>query len=155
MHVKLTMTGKTSEKFIKEGMDFYRKRIVAFSKLELQEIKIPGKVKNPAAIKATEGEHLLRHMPDQFVHVRFDEKGKNFTSQEFAEFMEKQFVQGARGINFLIGGAYGFAQPVKSKARKSISLSAMTFSHQIVRLIALEQIYRALTIINNHPYHHS
>lgn len=153
MRIKLSMIGKTDEKFIREGIAFYQKRVAHFSKIEWQEL--PSSGKGQQDITQFEGEQLLKHMQPRFTHVLLDESGKLMDSEQFAVFLEKQFVQGKKGIHFFIGGAYGFSQAIRDTADTSISLSPMTFSHQLVRLVALEQIYRALSIINNHPYHNA
>lgn len=155
MHIKLTMIGKTNEAFVKNGMEFYRKRILPFSKLEIEALKGGKKDKTRDAICKAEEEQLMKALSPRFVKILFDEQGKQFTSTHFAEFMEKQVIKGGKGIQFFIGGAYGFSDNFRKQADASVSLSPMTFSHQLVRLVALEQIYRALTIINGHPYHHS
>ncbi|MFO8002352.1 MAG: 23S rRNA (pseudouridine(1915)-N(3))-methyltransferase RlmH, partial [Marinilabilia sp.] len=148
--------GRTSEKWLKEGVSGYVGRIghyLPFEEKILPEIKNAGKLKT-AVLKQQEGESILKAIDNQDRVVLLDENGKLLTSRGFAEFMEKQMISGCRRLVFVIGGAWGFSDDVLRRADAKISLSRMTFSHQMVRLIFTEQLYRAMTILNNEPYHH-
>jgi 23S rRNA (pseudouridine1915-N3)-methyltransferase len=150
------MIGKTDEAWLKTGIDDYFKRIsryIPFQDIIIQDIK-KGKNMPEAVIKEREGELILKNISGADILVLLDEKGKLYSSREFAAFMEKQMLSGARNLFFVIGGAYGFSKDVYDRADALFSLSKMTFSHQMVRLIFAEQLYRANTIINNEPYHH-
>ena len=150
------MVGRTSEKWLQEGIVHYFNRLKHYLPFEakiLPGIKNGGKL-TPEVLKQKEGKEILKNIDASDRLILLDENGKNFTSREFAGFVEKQMVSGTRRLVFVIGGAWGFSDDVYGRANYKISLSPMTFSHQIVRLIFAEQLYRALTILNHEPYHH-
>jgi 23S rRNA (pseudouridine1915-N3)-methyltransferase len=157
MKIQLIKVGKDQEKFITEGFDLYRNRIINY--LTFEELTIPAlkntKNLSPEEVKQKEGELILKSLKDESFTVLLDEKGETFDSPGFANFIQLRMNSGIRQLNFVIGGAYGFSPSVHKKANTKISLSKMTFSHQIVRLIFMEQLYRALTILNNQPYHNA
>ncbi|NJK85944.1 MAG: 23S rRNA (pseudouridine(1915)-N(3))-methyltransferase RlmH [Bacteroidales bacterium] len=155
MKIVLINTGKTTENHIKEGLDVYFKRLSHYFPLEI--IDIPEvKTKQPGAEKQKEmeGELLLKYIPKYDYVIVLDEKGMEYSSEEFAGHLQKLMNRGIKSLAFITGGAYGFSKEVYAKAHERISLSRMTFPHQLVRLIFIEQLYRAATILNNEPYHH-
>ena len=156
MKITLLVIGKTDSKYITEGINEYVKRLNHYIKFEIEVIPDIKKNKNFSIElqKNQEGELiLLRNQPGKELHL-FDEKGKMFTSREFAGFLEKKMASGLKELVFIVGGPYGFSQKVYETAKSKISLSKLTFSHQMVRLMCVEQIYRAFTILNGEPYHH-
>lgn len=156
MKVLLLMVGKTAEPWLQKGVKQYFDRLTHYLPFEakvLPDIKNAGKMK-PEALKQLEGEVILKNVENSDQLILLDEGGKLFSSREFSEYMEKQMLGGARRLIFVIGGAWGFSEDVYQRANGKLSLSRMTFSHQMVRLIFAEQLYRAMTILKNEPYHH-
>lgn len=156
MVIDLIAIGKTDSPDIVRITEEYMRRInfhVKFSLVFLPDVKTTKKLP-PARQKQLEGEQLLRQFSAGDHVVLLDEKGSEHTSKEFAALLEKRMASGIRRLCFVIGGPYGFSEEVYGRANGKISLSRMTFSHQIVRAIFTEQLYRAFTIINNEPYHH-
>ncbi len=156
MKITLLVIGKTDSKYLTEGINEYVKRLNHYIKFEIEVIPDIKKSKTLSIElqKNQEGEIILsRNLPGKELHL-FDEKGKNFTSREFAAFLEKKMASGLKELVLVVGGPYGFSQKVYATAKSKISLSKLTFSHQMVRLMCVEQIYRAFTILNGEPYHH-
>lgn len=156
MKVTLLVVGKTDEPYINEGIERYAKRLKHYVDFKLEVIPDIKKTKNTTTElqKIKEGELILsKWTPAKEFHL-FDEKGKMFTSREFAGFLEKKMLSGLKELVFVIGGPYGFSDEVYQKAGSKISLSRMTFSHQLARLLCTEQLYRAFTILKGEPYHH-
>lgn len=153
MKCRVIWMGKTREPWIKEGVAEYAARIGRYLSLAIDELKDE---KNAEAEEGRrrEGERLLKQVASQTVLVALDERGEQMDSRHFAAFIGKHRDSGTSEMLFAIGGAYGFSDEVRSRADKVLSLSAMTFTHQMVRPFLLEQIYRACTILNNEPYHH-
>lgn len=156
MKITLLTVGKTDVKWVKEGLDLYSSRLVHY--VPFQIVEIP-ELKNVSAlskeqIKQKEGELLLKILKPADEVILMDEHGREFTSVEFAKNLEEKISRASRDMVFVIGGAYGFSPDVYSRANGKISLSKMTFSHQMVRTIFAEQLYRAFTIIKGEPYHH-
>lgn len=155
MKLVLTETGKSKEKAIKELIAEYTKRIRRFNPIEvhtLKEGRLP-KGSGGEEVSRLEAEYLLKYLtPDDHV-VLLDEKGKQMSSRSFAAFIKNRLLLPKTRLVFVIGGAYGFHKTVYERADETISLSSMTISHQIIRPIFMEQLYRAFTIINHHPYH--
>lgn len=152
----LLTVGKTDVKWVKEGLDLYVSRLkhyVPFSVVEIPELKKVSSLTHQQ-IKEKEGELILKQVGPSDILVLMDEHGREYRSLEFAEFIEKQMASGAKNVIFTIGGAYGFSEEVYQRANLKISLSKMTFSHQMVRAIFAEQLYRAFTILKGEPYHH-
>ena len=153
MKIEIWWIGKTFQDFTQKGYTVFLKRIEKFGSINIVEF---GEVKgqaNPKIVKNMEAEKILVKLkPDDFL-ILLDEKGKSFTSVEFADFIQKKENQSIKKLVFLIGGAYGFDEKVYERANDKISLSKMTFSHQLIRLIFMEQLYRAYAIMNNFPYH--
>ena len=154
MQIKLIVVGKTNVSFVKEGFEEYRKRLkhyVNFTYIELPDVK---KQQTKELLKKAEGEKLLQQFKPGDKVVLLDEKGKTYRSVEFARQLENWQLQSVSQVVFVIGGAYGFSDDVYRRADLKISLSPMTFSHQMIRLIFIEQLYRAFTIIKGKKYHH-
>jgi len=156
MKITLLTVGKTDVKWVREGLELYSSRLVhyiPFSLVEIPELKNVSALSQDQ-IKSREGELILKHLKPADELVLLDEHGREFRSVEFAEFIEGRMSRSSRDLVFVIGGAYGFSGDVYSRADSKISLSKMTFSHQMVRTIFAEQLYRAFTIMRGEPYHH-
>jgi 23S rRNA (pseudouridine1915-N3)-methyltransferase len=156
MKVTLLVVGKTDKQFMIEGIKQYSSRLkhyVDFNIEVIPDIKKTRKI-TPEQQKEMEGEKILAQWASSKELHLFDEKGKNYSSREFAGFLEKKMLSGLKELVFVIGGPYGFSDAVYQKATSKISLSRMTFSHQLARLLCVEQIYRAFTILKGEPYHH-
>jgi len=156
MHLTLLAVGKTDIPWVKEGLEMYVSRLRHYIPFTLTEIP---ELKNVAAltrdqIKEREGELILKSIkPSDFV-VLLDERGKEYRSIEFSQDLAKKLSTAARDLVYVIGGAYGFSEEVYARADSKLSLSKMTYSHQIIRTIFAEQLYRAFTIMKGEPYHH-
>ena len=156
MKIALVVIGKTDARYFMEAIDEYKNRLVHYIPFEMQVIPDVKNAKHlsESLQKEKEGELILKSLQQGDYLVLLDEKGKDFTSMEFARYIEKKMQTVPRRLVFAVGGPYGFSEAVYKAASEKISLSRMTFSHQMVRLIFVEQIYRAMTILNNEPYHH-
>ena len=156
MNIELIVVGKTDSKEVNALVDMYTKRINFYNKFNITYIPDIRNSKNlsEAQQKSAEGEAILRLLDDSDRVVLLDEKGSEFRSIEYAEWLQKRMNSGVKRLVFIIGGPYGFSPEVYSRSNEKISLSKMTFSHQIIRAIFTEQLYRAFSIINNSPYHH-
>ena len=156
MNVKLLTVGKTDVPWVKEGLDLYASRLRHYVPFTVEEIPELKKVSSltEEQIKQKEGELILKQVGPQDTVILMDERGQQMRSTEFASWLEKQLSGGSKGLVFVIGGAYGFSPDVYTRATGKISLSKMTFSHQMVRTIFAEQLYRACTILKGEPYHH-
>ena len=156
MKIKLLQLGKTQHDYLKQGVSFYEQRLRGFIPFEtdtIEPVRLPSG-STVAQVKLREGDNILARLRPEDKLVLLDEKGKKFNSQGFADFIQKRLKEGLKNLVFVIGGAYGFSDQVYARAQWQVSLSEMTFSHQLIRLIFMEQLYRAMTILNNHPYHH-
>lgn len=156
MKIALLTVGKTDRDWVKQGIDIYVSRLkhyIPFSIIEIPELKNVSALSKDQ-IKTREGELILKNVRPTDDVILLDEHGKEFTSVEFAKILQDKISYVGKDIVFVIGGAYGFSQPVYDRANSKISLSRMTFSHQMVRAIFTEQLYRAFTIIKGEPYHH-
>lgn len=156
MKIQLLAVGKTTTSYIMTGIEAYVNRLKHYLPFEF---KVVADVKNTRRLSheqqcQAEGAIILSTLQPGDYLVLLDEKGKEFTSREFSGYMEKRMAAVSRNIVFVIGGPYGFSQDVYKRADDKISLSRMTFSHEMVRLFFVEQLYRAMTIMNNEPYHH-
>ena len=156
MKITLMTVGKTDVKWVKEGLDLYASRLVHYIPFQIQEIP---ELKNVSAlsrdqIKQKEGELALKLLKPSDEVILLDEHGSEFSSIAFARYVEEKVSHGSKDIVFVIGGAYGFSPEMYRRASGKISLSKMTFSHQMVRTVFAEQLYRAFTIIKGEPYHH-
>jgi len=156
MNIKLITIGKTDNKNLQSLIDEYTKRLSFYVKFELEIIPDIKNVKNlsEAQQKEKEGELILSKITPTDHLILLDENGKTFSSVGFSEFLQKKMNAGIKTLVFVIGGPYGFSETVYKQAVGKVSLSEMTFSHQMVRLFVIEQIYRGFTILRNEPYHH-
>lgn len=156
MQLTLIAVGKTDQTELNSLIENYMARLrkyISFSFEIIPDVKA-SKARTTDRQKESEGDEILSRLkPTDFV-VLLDEKGKMLTSREFAEKINQKMVESIKRMVLVIGGPYGFSKPVYTRANALLSLSRMTFSHQMVRLFAIEQIYRAFTIINKEPYHH-
>lgn len=154
MKIKLLTMGKTDTGWVREGLELYVARLEHYIPFSVQELPQLKKVSSfsPAQIKEKEGDMLLGAVKPSDEVILLDEHGREFRSVEFADFIREKMNRG-RDLVFIIGGAYGFAPRVYDRADGKISLSKMTFSHQMVRTVFAEQLYRAFTIIKGEPYH--
>ena len=156
MRITLLTVGKTDIKWVSEGLEVYSSRLRHYIPFEIKEIP---ELKNASSlsrdqIKTAEGKLILKNLRDSDEVVLLDEHGREFRSVEFASMLEKRLSASSRDLVFVIGGAYGFSTEVYERASSKISLSKMTFSHQMVRTIFVEQLYRSFTIIRGESYHH-
>lgn len=156
MRITLLTIGKTDRSDLSALIDVYVKRLghyLPFDLKVLPDVKRSPKT-TPELQKEQEGRELLRQIEPTDWLVLFDERGGRYTSVGFADYLQEQMNRGQRRVVFAIGGAYGFSPEVYARANAQITLSSMTFSHQMVRLFAAEQLYRAMTILRGEPYHH-
>jgi len=156
MTIKLLAVGKTDDKDLQKLIDHYVKRLKHYCKFKIEIIPDIKKSKkmDENLQKQKEGELILAKTQSSDILVLLDENGKNFSSVGFSTWLQKQMNTSMKQLIFVIGGPYGFSDEVYQRANQKISLSKMTFSHQMVRLFFTEQIYRAFTILKNEPYHH-
>ena len=156
MKIKLLAIGKTDNKHLIQLIEEYQNRLKHYIKFELEVIPDIKNVKNLSEVqqKEKEGALILSKLQNTDDLVLLDNKGKHFTSIEFSQYLQKKMNSGIKQLVLVIGGPYGFSDTVYKKAIAKISLSKMTFSHQMIRLFTVEQIYRAFTILKNEPYHH-
>ena len=156
MKISLVVIGKTDASFFSEAVQEYAGRLTHYIPFEMVVIPDIKNVKNlsQAQQKEKEGELILKAIQPGDCLVLLDEHGKEYTSLQFASYLEKKMHIVNKRLVFVIGGPYGFCDTVYNAAREKISLSKMTFSHQMIRLVFVEQIYRAMTILANEPYHH-
>ena len=156
MNIKLIAIGKTDNKALQSLVDDYTKRLSFYIKFDLDIIPDIKNVKNlsESQQKEKESDLILAKITPTDQLILLDENGKNFSSVAFSEELQKKMNSGVKTLVFVIGGPYGFSETVYAKAQGKISLSVMTFSHQMVRLFFIEQLYRGFTILRNEPYHH-
>jgi 23S rRNA (pseudouridine1915-N3)-methyltransferase len=156
MKIRLILTGKTEETHIREGIQIYEKRLkhyILFEQLVIADVRRTAGM-TEELLREKEADLQLKQIhPGDFV-VLLDEKGKEHRSVEYAAFLQQRMNSGIKTLVFVIGGPYGFASSVHKRSDAKLSLSKLTFSHQIVRILFMEQLYRAFTIIKNEPYHH-
>lgn len=157
MKITLILVGKTNKEFIKEGVEEYEKRIKKYLNFEIIYINdVKNKSKLPIdVLKKEEGTNILRIVNNYQDSYLLDDKGREFDSIGFSKFIENNIINSTKNLTFIVGGAFGFSDEVYGKIKNKISLSRLTFSHQIIRTIFVEQIYRALSIIKGEPYHHN
>jgi len=156
MKITFITVGKTEEAYLKDGIEKYVKRLKHYTRLiivEIDELK-NTKALTPDQQKAKEAELILKKISPLDHVILLDENGTELSSQQFAAYVNKKALGSVSNVVFVVGGPYGFDQSVYERANDKISLSAMTFSHQMVRLFFVEQLYRAFTIIKGEPYHH-
>ena len=156
MKIVLVVVGKTNEKYLIEGISDYQKRLKHYINFEIVEILNIKNVKNfsEKQLIRKEGEMILKQINTSDYLVLLDDQGNDFSSPSFAEKLQQWMISGKKRLVFVVGGAYGFSQEVYDRGNEKLSLSRMTFSHQMVRLFFVEQLYRGYTILNNEPYHH-
>lgn len=156
MKILLIVIGKTDLEWLRTGIELYTERISRFVQFEIQVIPDLRNTRNmePAVQKVREGESILKLLQPSDDVFLLDDKGREMSSPELAQWLEKHMAQSSKRLVFIIGGPYGFSADVYNRVPGRISLSRMTFSHQMVRLIFVEQLYRAFSILNNLPYHH-
>ena len=153
MEIKLIVVGKTKSSELVRLINEYVKRINFYKKFKIIVVNsLKSKKNSEKEIKKIEGENVLKSVKKNELIFLLDENGKSFNSRKFADFLSNKFKTN-KSIVFVVGGSHGFSNEIKQKSNEIISLSEMTFSHQIIRLFFTEQVYRALTILNNHPYH--
>ena len=155
MKIVLLVTGKTTDSRLVSLIDEYQQRLkhyVPFEFVVLPDIK-NAKSLSKDQLKAAEGEAILRYLTPAMDVLLLDEHGHEYRSMEYADFLQKKMSSG-KDLTLVIGGAYGFSREVYARANGKISLSQMTFSHQMIRLMVVEQLYRAMTILRGEPYHH-
>lgn len=155
MKIKTIFVGKLQDRYLKEGIDTYLGRISRYAQVDLIEVEddaVTVKADHSRA-KEREAERILKRVSPDSVLVALDEKGKGMTSPDIAGFIQKLRDSGTKEISFAVGGSLGLGEKVRERADLVLSLSQMTFTHQMVRIILLEQIYRAFTIIKGEPYH--
>lgn len=156
MKIKLLVLGKTNKSYFVEAEQEYLKRLskyIQFEKIELPDVKNSGNL-SENQLKMEEGKSILSKLEKQTILVLLDENGKEFSSKSFSVWIKDEMNKGPKSITFVIGGAYGFSEEIYKVAHYKISLSKMTFNHQMVRMIFIEQIYRAFSILRGEPYHH-
>lgn len=156
MKVEVWAIGKTSENYLETGIAIFEKRLKNY--LPFQWLVLPGvktKTTDGQLLRQEEGKLVLSKLNDEDFLVLLDERGKHFSSVELATWMQQRLNASHRRLIFLIGGAFGFSPEIYARANAELSLSRLTFSHQMVRLFFLEQLYRAMTILRNEPYHNS
>lgn len=156
MTIKLLCVGKTDDRALKTLIDKYVQRLAHYNRFELEVIP---DIKNTKSLdstrqKALEGKEILNKLSPADYVVLLDENGKQYTSEDFAQYLQKQLNSGKKQLIFVLGGPYGFSEEVYQRAQGKLSLSKMTFSHQMVRLFFVEQLYRGFSILRNEPYHH-
>ncbi len=156
MKITLLSLGKTEERYLMEGIDLYLKRLKHYIKLEFLEIP---ELKNTKGLsqdqqKTKEAELIMKKLNSTDYVVLLDERGSELSSLQFADLLNKRMLASTQNLVFIIGGPYGFDASVYQRANEKLSLSKLTFSHQMVRLFFVEQVYRAFTILKGEPYHH-
>ncbi len=155
MYIKLLAIGKTDDAYLKTGIEKYLSRLKHYISFEMEIIAdLKAKQQTHELQKWKEGEQILSKTDKTDFLILLDEKGDVHSSEQFAELINQKMIRGLKNLVFVIGGAFGFSEEVYKRANAKISLSRMTFSHQMVRLIFVEQLYRAFTILKNEPYHH-
>lgn len=158
MKIELITIGKSEDKYIIDTLNKFLKKLSFYVSFTMSEI-VPSSSSLKSSsdisfIKEIEGDYILKKVSTSDYLILLDERGTKFSSQKFANFIEKKSLSSLKSMIFVIGGAYGFSEKVYKRADDLISLSEMTFNHQLIRVMFLEQIYRAFTIIKGEPYHH-
>ena len=156
MKIVFLSLGKTNEKYLIEGISLYQNRLKHYTSFEMIEIPNIKKSKNLTKLELMkkEGDLILKNIQNSDHLVLLDEKGKEYNSINFSEKIQNWMLSGKKRIVFVVGGSYGFSNDLYHRGNEKISLSKMTFSHQMVRLFFMEQLYRGYSILNNEPYHH-
>ena len=156
MNIELIVVGKTDSKEVEALVEMYSKRVNRYCRFSITTLADVRNTRNmiPQRQKQLEGEAILRLVGEGDYLTLMDERGAQYTSVEYAQWLQKRMLSGVKRLVLVIGGPYGFSEEVYGRANGKISLSKMTFSHQIVRALFAEQLYRAFTILHNEPYHH-
>ncbi|MCF6307687.1 MAG: 23S rRNA (pseudouridine(1915)-N(3))-methyltransferase RlmH [Flavobacteriaceae bacterium] len=156
MKIKLLAIGKTDSKHLQQLIEEYTKRLGFYVSFNLEIIPDIKNSKNlsEAQQKKAEGDEILKRIDKPDTLILLDENGKTYSSVQFSEYLQKKMNSGLKTLVFVIGGPYGFSDEIYKRANGKVSLSTMTFSHQMVRLFFIEQLYRGFTILRNEPYHH-
>jgi 23S rRNA (pseudouridine1915-N3)-methyltransferase len=156
MKITLLAIGKTDNRELQQLIDEYQRRLIRYVPFHFETIPDARNTKNlsEAQQKQVEGNEILRKVETSDRLILLDENGKSYSSVEFSVYLQKQMNSGLKNLVFVIGGPYGFSDEVYERANGKLSLSKMTFSHQMVRLFFIEQLYRGYTILKNEPYHH-
>jgi len=154
--IKLLWVGKTADKYIEEGVGIYCQRLSHYCRFDTHTLPDIKNAKNLSKneLKEKEGKLILAATSTSDILILLDEGGRQYTSPQLASYVQKLLNRGAQQIVFVIGGAYGFSNEIYNRAEGKLSLSPLTFSHQMVRLVFTEQLYRAFTILKGEPYHH-
>ncbi|MBK9638564.1 MAG: 23S rRNA (pseudouridine(1915)-N(3))-methyltransferase RlmH [Bacteroidetes bacterium] len=156
MKIKVIFVNKTAGSWVKEGLTEYKSRLKRYLAVDFIELEMGSSTKRKEQeIMEDESSKILSNVKSIDHLVLLDENGSVLSSEEFAKWMNKKFISIQGDLIFVVGGAYGFHSDLKERANEQISLSSMTFTHQMVRVIFVEQLYRAMTILKNEPYHHS
>ncbi len=157
MNIEIWSIGKDNESFIDDGVNYYFQKTRPWNPVELVIMQLPKKIAttDAARTKLQEEEMLLKKLQPHHYLILLDERGKSLTSPQWSQQFQQCMNQGAKTVVILIGGAFGVTDNIKKRANQCWSLSAQVFPHQLVRLIVAEQVYRAFSILNNSPYHHS
>lgn len=155
MRLGLYCVGRISEDWLRRGVDEYAGRIRRYLPLEIHELKEEksGRKPDPGRVRELEGKRLLERLPKRGVVLALDENGRRVTSRQLAGLLERQLLDGCAELALAVGGAYGLSDALKTRADEVVSLSPLTLTHQLARLLLFEQLYRALTIVRNEPYH--
>lgn len=155
MNIKLIVVGKTNQSYVEEGVNEYFSRLKHYISFEIIVVPDVKGAKNlsSSTLKDKEAENIIKYLNNQDSVVLLDEHGQEFRSKEFAQYLQKKMNQGTKTLVFVVGGAFGFSDKMYSLTSEKISISKMTFSHQMIRLLFTEQLYRAFTILHNEPYH--
>ena len=156
MKIKLIVVGKTNAKYLLEGEREYEKRLlhyINFEEIIILDVKQSGKL-SESEIKKKEGQLILAKLENSDHVILLDDKGKSYSSVEFADFLQQKMISSLKSLVFVVGGAFGFSDEVYQRANSKVSLSKMTFSHQMIRLIFKEQLYRGFSILRGEKYHH-
>ncbi|MBQ0115292.1 MAG: 23S rRNA (pseudouridine(1915)-N(3))-methyltransferase RlmH [Bacteroidales bacterium] len=156
MRATLLVVGKTTTGYLRQGIDEYVARLSHYIQFDIQYV---GDIKNTKKLseaqqKQAEGVALLQQFDSSDFVVLLDEHGREYTSMDFAQYIQKRMNSGSKRLVFVIGGPYGFSQEVYNRANDKLSMSKMTFPHELIRLVFVEQLYRGFTILNHEPYHH-
>ena len=156
MNIELIVVGKTDSKEVESLVEMYSKRVNRYCRFSITTLADVRNTRNmaPSRQKQLEGEAILRLVGDGDCLTLMDERGAQYTSMEYAQWLQKRMLSGVKRLVLVIGGPYGFSEAVYQRANSKLSLSKMTYSHQLVRAIFTEQLYRAFTILKNEPYHH-
>ena len=155
MKIFILCIGKTHSSYLKEGIGIYLDRLKHYAKVEYLELPdVPNKGLLPEALKQKEGELIMKHLKADDLLFLLDEKGDEFSSREFAALLQKRMNSGLKQMVLVTGGAFGFSKEVYQRAEGKISFSRMTFSHEMIRLLLTEQLYRGFSILKGEGYHH-